>query len=148
MFHRYENWAKGLKWDWCISRQRHFGVPIPVWYCKNCGEVKVAEEAQLPVDPVEDKPRGACEKCKGKEFEPERDVLDTWATSSLTPKLAISLFPQLEDQLFPWRCDLRGMILLPSGYLTPSSNLGFIPKKIRGKTLLLADLLLTRMEKR
>ena len=109
MFHRYENWAKGLKWDWCISRQRHFGVPIPVWYCKNCGEVKVAEEAQLPVDPVEDKPRGACEKCKGKEFEPERDVLDTWATSSLTPKLAISLFPQLEDQLFP-------MALRPQGH--------------------------------
>src|SRR3989344_7525277 len=49
---RYENWIQGLKWDWNISRQRHFGVPIPVWYCKKCNEIVTAEEKQLPVDPL------------------------------------------------------------------------------------------------
>ena len=104
MFHRYENWAKGLKWDWCISRQRHFGIPIPVWYCVKCEEVKLPSEAQLPVDPTEDKPDTNCQ-CGSSEFVGEKDVLDTWATSSLTPKLATSLFPELEDKLFPM--DLR-----------------------------------------
>ena len=49
---RFDNWILGLKWDWNISRQRHFGVPIPVWYCEKCGEIMVAEESQLPVDPL------------------------------------------------------------------------------------------------
>ncbi|MBN2112467.1 valine--tRNA ligase [Candidatus Woesearchaeota archaeon] len=92
MRHRYDNWIDGLRWDWCISRQRHFGVPFPVWYCKKCGEVAVADESQLPVDPLADKPKKACAKCKSNDFEPEKDVLDTWATSSLTPQLATELF--------------------------------------------------------
>ncbi|MFH1440304.1 MAG: valine--tRNA ligase [Candidatus Woesearchaeota archaeon] len=109
MVHRYNNWIEGLQWDWCISRQRHFGVPFPVWYCKECGAVKVAEEDQLPVDPLVDKPKGKCgakikikendnknnktteKKCSCKEFIPEKDVLDTWATSSLSPNLAVEL---------------------------------------------------------
>lgn len=89
---RYENWVKNLGWDWAISRQRFFGVPFPVWYCKQCGEVKLADEKDLPVDPMSDKPKGKCEKCKGSMFTPERDILDTWATSSLTPQLALQLF--------------------------------------------------------
>ncbi|MBI4153059.1 class I tRNA ligase family protein [Candidatus Woesearchaeota archaeon] len=64
---RYENWVKGLKWDWCISRQRFFGVPFPLWYCKKCGNVVLAEEKQLPVDPLVDKPMKAC-SCDGKEL--------------------------------------------------------------------------------
>ena len=102
MFNRYENWAKGLQWDWCISRQRYFGVPFPVWYCKRCGEVKLAEEKQLPVDPLSDKPKGKCD-CGSSEFEPEKDVLDTWATSSLTPILAADLYKgkKIRDKLFP-----------------------------------------------
>ena len=93
---RFDNWIKGLKWDWCISRQRHFGVPIPIWYDKD-GKVILAEEDQLPVDPLKDKPKGH------KEFTPEEDVLDTWATSSMTPSLAIELFDdkKLKDKLFP-----------------------------------------------
>ncbi len=110
MVHRYNNWIEGLQWDWCISRQRHFGVPFPVWYCKKCGEVKLAEESQLPIDPIVDKPKGknaVCAKCSGKEFVPEKDVLDTWATSSLTPFLATELMKgkPCYSKLFPM--DLR-----------------------------------------
>ncbi len=85
---RYNNWIKGLQWDWCISRQRYFGVPFPVWYCKKCGEVMLAEDEDLPVDPLEDKPKKTC-KCGSKEFEAEKDVLDTWATSALTPQIPL-----------------------------------------------------------
>lgn len=99
---RYENWIQGLKWDWCISRQRFFGVPFPVWYCRKCGEVKLAEVDQLPVDPLKDKPKGAC-KCGSDDFDPEKDVFDTWATSSLTPQLAIELVEdeEVRKKLFP-----------------------------------------------
>jgi len=82
---RYENWVNGIKWDWSISRQRYSGIQFPVWYCKRCGEPKFAREEDLPVNPFVDKPMGKCEKCGSEEFEPERDILDTWATSSLTP---------------------------------------------------------------
>ena len=107
MRHRYENWIKGLNWDWCISRQRYFGVPFPLWYCKKCGEVILADEKDLPVDPLVDKPKTACKKCKSNNFEPEKDVLDTWATSSLTPQLAIELIKdeKLKQKLYPM--DLR-----------------------------------------
>ena len=56
MKHRYDNWVKGLQWDWLISNQRYFGVPFPVWYCNKCGEVIVAKEEQFPVDPLADSP--------------------------------------------------------------------------------------------
>ncbi len=85
MHHRYDNWVQNLQWDWGISRQRFFGIPFPVWYCKSCGEVRLAEKEQLPVNPLVDKPKLKCEKCGSAEFVPEADVLDTWATSSLTP---------------------------------------------------------------
>jgi len=99
---RYENWIKGLKWDWNISRQRHFGIPIPVWYCKKCSEIVVADEKQLPVDPLVGKPLHKC-KCGSNEFVGEKDVLDTWATSSLTPDIAIELFEgkKIYNKLFP-----------------------------------------------
>ncbi|MEM0231321.1 MAG: valine--tRNA ligase [Candidatus Woesearchaeota archaeon] len=90
MRNTYDNWVKGLQWDWCISRQRFFGVPFPVWYCKNCGEIIIAEEDKLPVDPTESSPEKPCPKCGSKEFIPEKDVLDTWATSSLTPEIALN----------------------------------------------------------
>jgi valyl-tRNA synthetase len=99
---RYENWIYGLKWDWNISRQRHFGIPIPAWHCKKCFEIIVADEKQLPVDPLVDKPKSKC-KCGSSEFIPEKDVLDTWTTSSLTPQLAIELFKnkKIYKKLFP-----------------------------------------------
>ncbi|MFC7139279.1 valine--tRNA ligase [Halosimplex aquaticum] len=86
MFTRYQHWIEGLEWDWCISRQRDSGIPIPVWYCDECGETIMAEKADLPVDPLsDDPPVDSCPECGGSDFRPEEDVFDTWATSSLTP---------------------------------------------------------------
>jgi valyl-tRNA synthetase len=83
---RYIHWVENLKWDWCISRQRVFGVPLPLWRCARCDEVVSAPADQLPVDPTRTSP-GSCPKCGKTELEPERDMLDTWATSSLTPQI-------------------------------------------------------------
>lgn len=93
---RYENWVNGLNSDWLLSRQRFFGVPIPVWYrIDDNGEVDyeqvlLPEESQLPVDPGIDVPPGFDESQRGKPggFVGEVDILDTWATSSLTPNIA------------------------------------------------------------
>lgn len=85
MHARYNEWVNNVAWDWCISRQRYFGVPFPVWYCKECGEPVFATSDQLPVNPLVDKPKHACSKCGCTEFKPETDVMDTWATSSVTP---------------------------------------------------------------
>ena len=86
MHNRYNEWVENIMWDWCISRQRYFGVPFPVWYCKNCGNPIFAKIDDLPVNPISDKPSvKCCPKCGCKEFIPESDVMDTWATSSVTP---------------------------------------------------------------
>jgi valyl-tRNA synthetase len=97
---RYDNWIKGLKWDWNISRQRSFGVPVPVWFCGKCGEVMLPEEIDLPVDPTIDRPKRPC-RCGSRSFKGDPDVLDTWATSSMTPQIAASLFPELYAKLYP-----------------------------------------------
>ncbi len=83
---RYVHWVENLNWDWCISRQRYFGVPFPVWYCKQCGKVMLADKESLPVDPLKDKPKNKC-SCGSSEFTPEKDVMDTWATSSVSPQI-------------------------------------------------------------
>ena len=83
---RYNEWVSNIMWDWCISRQRYFGVPFPVWYCENCHEPIFANLTDLPVNPLVDKPKiKKCPKCGGTNFRPETDVMDTWATSSVTP---------------------------------------------------------------
>ncbi len=83
---RYDDWVQGLKWDWCISRQRYYGVPFPVWYCVACDQPWLAPLETLPVDPAVDPvPEGASCACGGTELRPEEDVMDTWMTSSLTP---------------------------------------------------------------
>jgi valyl-tRNA synthetase len=85
MKYRLINWAKSLEWDWVISRQRVFATSIPIWYCKKCGEILLADEKWVPIDPRTEKPKtDKCPKCGGNEFVPERDVLDTWMDSSLT----------------------------------------------------------------
>jgi valyl-tRNA synthetase len=84
---RYRAWVENLNWDWCISRQRYFGVPFPVWYCTQCGETVLADEKSLPVDPLTSQPSSPCPTCGGSSFMPEEDVLDTWATSSMTPQI-------------------------------------------------------------
>ena len=99
---RYLNWVQNLAWNWCISRQRYFGIPFPVWYCKKCGKVTLADEADLPVDPLKDKPKHVCE-CGCSEFIGESDVMDTWATSSLTPQISTDMYTQkgLDDSMIP-----------------------------------------------
>lgn len=116
MKHRYVDWVNSLQWDWCISRQRYYGVPFPVWYCSECGSVRLADRDELPVDPLESSPKGKCE-CGSSDFFPERDVMDTWATSSVTPLinagwdggadferplLPMDLRPQAHDIIRTW----------------------------------------------
>lgn len=91
MYQRLENWAHSMDWDWCISRQRIFATPIPVWYCDDCHKVVLPSVEQLPVDPTIDKPDHSC-SCGCNSFTPEEDVLDTWMDSSITP-LTIANWP-------------------------------------------------------
>ena len=83
---RYMAWVNNLNQDWSISRQRYFGIPFPVWYCNNCGKVKLAKMNELPINPLSKNPSTPCE-CGCNEFTPESDVMDTWATSSVTPQI-------------------------------------------------------------
>jgi valyl-tRNA synthetase len=99
---RYSQWVENLGWDWCLSRQRAFGVPFPVWYCQACGQIAVADSDELPVDPQEHTPSDPC-ACGSRCFTPEQDVMDTWATSSLTPQIAGRWLsdPELYRQVYP-----------------------------------------------
>ncbi len=93
---RYDNWVSGLTGDWLISRQRFFGIPFPVWYPldqdrePDYAHPLLASDGELPVDPSTDVPRGHTEDQRGKPhgFVGDPDVMDTWATSSLTPQIA------------------------------------------------------------
>lgn len=107
---RYENWISGLEWDWSISRERHFGIPIPVWFCPSCKDIILPEESELPIDPMHSKRK--CKKCNTF-AEGDEKVLDTWATSSITPQIASSLVknkiklpyslrPQAHDIIRTW----------------------------------------------
>ncbi len=115
MAHRYRAWVEGLNTDWNISRQRFFGVPFPVWYPVDpAGETDFdspifAAEEDLPVDPSTDVPPGYTEEQRGRPggFVGDPDVMDTWATSSLTPQIAGGWHddPELFSSVFPM--DLR-----------------------------------------
>jgi valyl-tRNA synthetase len=103
---RYENWVEGLNGDWLISRQRFFGVPLPLWYKLDADgnpdyeQIIVPEENQLPIDPQSEAPVGFDESQRNKPngFMGDPDVMDTWATSSLTPQIAGSW--ELDNDLF------------------------------------------------
>jgi valyl-tRNA synthetase len=112
---RYENWTNGLNGDWCISRQRFFGVPFPIWYpLTNDGQVDherpiPARDDDLPVDPSTDAPPGYAvdQRNRAGGFAGDPDVMDTWATSSLSPQI-ICGWPddrELFERTFPM--DLR-----------------------------------------
>jgi valyl-tRNA synthetase len=96
MRHRYENWVNGLTGDWCVSRQRFFGVPFPVWYpIRADGSIDYAgrllpDESRLPIDPSTDVPDGysASQRNQPNGFAGDPDIMDTWTTSSMTPQIA------------------------------------------------------------
>ena len=102
MISRYEDWVRNLEWDWCISRQRYHGVPFPAWYCTGCGKMVLADPSELPIDPRSQSPARACD-CGSRTFKPETAVMDTWATSSMTPQIASGWLDEksLFDQVFP-----------------------------------------------
>lgn len=153
---RYENWIKGLDWDWNISRNRHFGIPIPVWECKSCGEIILPDEKELPIDPLSIKK--ICPECNGEAIG-ETKVLDTWATSSLTPQIAsflsgnkikipYSLRPQahdiirtwafytivrsyLHDKKFPWEnIMISGFATLEGNKMSKSKGIAINPNEV------------------
>lgn len=119
---RYENWVEGLSGDWLISRQRFFGVPIPVWYpLDDDGEpiydrVITPDTASLPIDPSSDAPAGYDESQRDVPggFTGEVDVMDTWMTSSLTPQLAggWERDSELFDVVFPYDVRPQGQDII------------------------------------
>jgi valyl-tRNA synthetase len=119
---RFENWVNGLTGDWLVSRQRFFGVPIPVWYALDAegnpdyDKVITPSEASLPVDPSSQCPEGFTEDQRGKPngFMGEVDILDTWATSSLTPQLAGGWIsdPEKYAKVFPFSLRPQGQDII------------------------------------
>jgi len=115
MRHRFDNWVNGLAGDWCVSRQRFFGVPFPVWYPTGPdGSIDhshpiVPDESRLPIDPSTDVPEGytTTQRNQPNGFVGDPDIMDTWATSSLTPQVTGDWLddPDLFARVFPM--DLR-----------------------------------------
>lgn len=130
---RYNEWVENIMWDWCISRQRYFGVPFPVWYCKDCGEPIFARKEDLPVNPLVDKPPvEKCPKCGSSEFIGETDIMDTWQTSSVTPLINMKYGEKdnLEDILKPMslRCNAHDIIRTWDFYSIVKSYYTFLQK--------------------
>lgn len=89
---RCKDWIQNLQWDWCLSRQRFYGIPFPVWHCTHCKAITVAAKEDLPLDPQAQLFTKDCTSCNQQTLAPDTDVMDTWNTSSLTPYICKQLF--------------------------------------------------------
>ncbi|MHA2297192.1 MAG: valine--tRNA ligase [Candidatus Hodarchaeales archaeon] len=98
---RFESWTSGLKWNWIISRQRHYGIPIPTWYCRDCKDIILPSPHELPIDPKASEK--TCPRCGSKNTTPEKSVFDTWMTSSLSPRILNGIyFRNKNDNFYPF----------------------------------------------
>lgn len=114
MHSRYKDWVENLQWDWCLSRQRFYGIPFPIWHCLDCKNIIVADTKDLPLDPQETASKNPCSKCKSTNLKADTDVMDTWNTSSLTPYICAQLaYPDMTDPL------------------TEANQKGFLPMSMR-----------------
>ena len=138
----YEDWVNGLKWDWNISRNRHFGVHIPVWECRSCGEIILPNEKELPIDPMAAKM--GCSQCNGESIA-ETKVLDTWATSSVTPQILSSLVGNKIKIPFSIRPHAREIIRTWTFYTIVKSY--FNEKKLPWKNIMLSGFVTLEGEK-
>jgi len=139
---RYNSWIDGLAWDWCISRNRHFGIPIPVWECEKCGEIILAKENELPIDPLQIKKK--CSKCNGEAIG-EKMVLDTWATSSMSPKIASNLVGGKIKLPFSLRAQAHDIIRTWAFYTIVKAHLH--EKKIPWKEIIISGVVSLEGEK-
>jgi valyl-tRNA synthetase len=114
---RLLDWAKGLDWNWVISRQRVFGTPIPFWYCAECGEIIAPSKENLPLDPVTiPPPVDECPKCKNTKLIGEKDVCDCWIDSSITPLEIAKWEEETGKENFFERTYLKAKVHRPQGY--------------------------------
>ncbi len=117
MYKRFEDWTLGLKWDWCISRERFYGIPLPAYTCDDCGKIFVPEIKDKPIDPRLESIGDLTCSCGSKKLSADGNVLDTWFTSSLTPDInnesdlngamkgkmfPLSMRPQAHDIIRTW----------------------------------------------
>ncbi|MFA5777049.1 MAG: valine--tRNA ligase [Parcubacteria group bacterium] len=108
-----DNWIDGLKWDWCISRDRFYGVPFPLWHCQDCGEIILAKNSELPVDPKENLPKNpTCPKCQSRNIKGEMQVMDTWMTSSTTPLINNHWKENDERNIYPMSVRVQGFEII------------------------------------
>ncbi|MBA3954410.1 valine--tRNA ligase [Candidatus Dependentiae bacterium] len=114
---RYKNWVENISWDWCLSRQRFYGIPFPAWHCTNCNETLLADPKDLPIDPQETPYPGTCSNCPGENsIVPDTDVMDTWNTSSLTPYIVAGLYNKNSDNVFAQAEPFMPMSMRPQAH--------------------------------
>ncbi len=106
---RFIDWVSNIKWDWCISRQRFYGIPFPAWHCTDCDAILLAPKESLPIDPQETAYPGSC-TCGSTNLKPDTDVMDTWNTSSITPYITYNLSNPSENPF-----DDKALEYLPMG---------------------------------